>query len=87
MRPLYQMLQRWVVIRFGRFDNGRTTVRPYKSLPVELLHVGLLLHHGFNGDGRTTVRPYKSLHVGLLHVKSSLDVVWYLSYYYFCVVS
>ena len=25
-----QMLQRWVVIRFGRFDNGRTTVRPYK---------------------------------------------------------
>ncbi len=44
------------------------TVRPYKSLHVELLHVGLLLHHGFNGDGRTTVRPYKSLHVELLHV-------------------
>ena len=43
-----QMLQRWVVIRFGRFDNGRTTVRPYKSL-----HVGLLLRRGFNGDGRT----------------------------------
>ena len=29
----------------------------------------------------------KSLHVGLLHVRSSLDVVWYLGYYYFCVVS
>ena len=47
----------------------------------------LLLHNGFNGDGRTTVRPYKSLLVRSLHVRSSLDVVWYLSYYYFCVVS
>ena len=44
------------------------TVRPYKSLHVELLHVGLLLHHGFDGDGRTTVRPYISLHVKSLHV-------------------
>ena len=45
-------------------------MRTYKSLHVELFHVGLLLHHGFNGDGRTTVRPYKLLHVRSLHVRS-----------------
>ena len=51
------------------------TVRPYKSLPVGLLHVGLLQRRGFNGVGRSdglrpTVRPYKSLLVGLLPVGS-----------------
>ena len=51
------------------------TVRPYKSLHVELLHVGLLLYHGFNGDGRTTVRPYKLLHVRSLHVNCYCVVV------------
>ena len=90
MRPYkslhVELLHVGLLLHHGFDGDGRTTVRPYKSLHVELLHVGLLLYHGFNGDGRTTVRPYKSLHVRLLHVRSSLDVVWYLSYYYFCVV-
>ena len=79
MRPLCQRLQRQVCInmllRHGFNGDGRTTVRPYKSLPVGLLHVGLLQRQVcincycvvvLTGTDAQTVRPYKSLHVGLL---------------------
>ena len=66
-----------VVIRPGWFDNGRTTVRPYKGLHVLLYYNGRhpTRHYpcvpttGYTScctaTDAQTVRPYNGLHVSL----------------------